>query len=276
MIDRLLHHAEGLTLFEVPTAPAANSAPRTTTTSPEPGTGGSSPIRLIMRGPVLTRRRHGHPKGKRRNPRSGWRRFARRCPSRRHPRASASPPAVVALAEYLGTTALATIDRRRFMRGPTAKRLPPSLSFPADINRDNNAGAQWLSATTAAHTKGLVSGLQPSTKRTSHRRGHWFDPSIAHQQTAWSEPWNEAQTRPLLIFGKRLNAQLRDYGHGGPPLSRTARCRTASSTWMHRCTWCPEITSWLADAVADGTPPFRPHPRARKHRFRHVSRPLSP
>ena len=29
---------------------------------------------------------------------------------------------------------------------------------------------------------------QRPTRVASHRRGHWFDPSIAHQQTAWSEP----------------------------------------------------------------------------------------
>jgi hypothetical protein len=56
-----------------------------------------------------------------------------------------------------------------------------------DHSPDNNADASQRGTASSAPNNDEARCPEQGFLTSSHRRGHWFDPSIAHSRTAWSE-----------------------------------------------------------------------------------------
>jgi hypothetical protein len=72
-----------------------------------------------------------------------------------------------------------------------AASFADGLSGLADDIADNNASCARRHGTTCTASKDEVNVPVLGRVTSSHRRGHWFDPSIAHQRQ-----------RPFPIFGE--------------------------------------------------------------------------
>ena len=83
----------------------------------------------------------------------------------------------------LGRATPSALTRQR--SGGSKTGAPASAPPPT---RRHATARTRTSGGTRRHHDGYDGGVVPH----SHRRGHWFDPSIAHSRTAWSEALSRA------------------------------------------------------------------------------------